>query len=572
MRYSKLFLPTLKEVPSEAEIISHKLMLRSGMIRRLASGLYSYLPLGLKALRKVETIVREEMVRAGAQEVLLPMVQPRELWEESGRWQRYGKELLRFKDRHEHDFCLGPTHEEVITDLVRREVRSYRDMPLNLFQIQTKFRDEIRPRFGLMRGREFVMKDAYSFDVDEEALDRQYWNMFEAYCRIFERCGLDFKAVKADTGAIGGHESHEFMVIADTGEDEIASCTVCKWAANIELAEVKLGSDSGDGGEAFDEIKKVNTPGVKQVEDVSEFLKVPLHRIVKSLVLETDKKDVVVAMVRGDHKLNEVKMKKVLGCDELTLAKEATVERVTGAPIGFAGPVGLKEKVILIADNSIKSLRNFVVGANEKDAHLLNVNWDRDIKDVSFSDIRNITETDPCPECGSTIEIRRGIEVGHVFKLGTKYSEAMGATFLDKDGKERPIVMGCYGIGVSRTVQAAIEQNHDELGIVFPKPIAPFDLIVTVVNVKDEELRASGENIYKAALSKGIDCLFDDRDMRPGVKFKDAELIGIPVRITVGKRLKEDGSVEVFHRKTRQVELVPIEKLEDVLHSLKYSS
>ncbi len=564
MRYSQLFLPTLKEDPKEAEIVSHKLMLRAGMIRRLAAGLYTYLPLGLRSLRRVEAIVREEMVRAGAQEVLMPLVQPKELWEESGRWDKFGKELLRFKDRHDRDFCLGPTHEEVITDLVRNEVRSYRDMPLNLFQIQTKFRDEIRPRFGLMRAREFVMKDAYSFDVDFEALDRQYWNMYHTYTRIFERCGLDFKAVKADTGAIGGHESHEFMVLADTGEDQIASCTVCKWASNIELAEV-----AQENGHLVDrdtpeaDLKEVDTPGVKRAEDVCAFLNVPIDKLVKSLVVQTDKGDVVVAMVRGDHELNEVKLRNALGAEDVRLADDETVRRVTGAPVGFAGPIGLREGVTLIGDRAIQGLKNFVVGANKADAHFVNVNWARDVGDVVFKDIRNITSEDVCPECGAPIEIRRGIEVGHVFKLGTKYSEAMGATFLDKDGKERPIVMGCYGIGVSRTVQAAIEQNFDENGIVFPKSIAPFDLIITIVNIKNEQQRIAGERLYEVALKAGIECILDDRNERPGVKFKDSELIGIPVRLTVGKRFEKEGEVEVFYREKKETKTHSFDELMD---------
>lgn len=563
MRYSELFLPTLKEIPKEAEIVSHKLMLRAGMIRRLASGLYTYLPLGVRALKKVEAIVREEMVRAGAQEVLMPLVQPRELWEESGRWDRFGRELLRFKDRHQRDFCLGPTHEEVITDLVRHEVRSYRDMPLNFFQIQTKFRDEIRPRFGLMRAREFIMKDAYSFDVDEEALDRQYWNMYDAYSRIFERCGLVFKAVKADTGAIGGHESHEFMVLADSGEDRIASCTVCGWASNIELAEVSEKEEEAvwSARPLKEGPEPVRTPSVKRAEDVCNYLQVPVQTLVKTLVMVTDSGMVVLAMVRGDHELNEVKLRNVLGAQEVTMADEETVRRVTGAPAGFAGPVGLKERIPLIADNSLKNLTNFITGANEEDTHLKNVNWDRDVGDVLFSDIRNMTSDDTCPQCGSPIEMKRGIEVGHVFKLGTKYSESMGATFLDRDGRERPIVMGCYGIGVSRTVQAAIEQNHDDAGIVFPPSIAPFDLMITVVNIKDDGLREAGERLYDASRAQGLNCLYDDRNERPGVKFKDSELIGIPVRLTIGKRFQRSGEVEVFHRKDKRVDVISFDEL-----------
>ncbi len=577
MKCSQLFLPTLKNIPSEAEIASHRLMLRAGMIRRLASGLYTYLPLGLRALRKVEAIVREEMVNAGAQEIMMPIVQPAELWQESGRWDRYGRELLRIKDRHDRAFCLGPTHEEVITDLVRREVRSYRDMPLNLFQIHTKFRDEIRPRFGLMRAREFVMKDAYSFDVDEEALDRQYWNMYNAYMRIFERCGLEFKAVKADTGAIGGDVSHEFMVIADTGEDTVCSCLSCSWAANIELAEVRNSEISGQGAQdnsQLKELKKVSTPDVKTIEDVAKFLCVDTKRLVKSILFSTSSGEHALAMVRGDHEVNEVKLKRAIGCDDIFMADENVVLSVTGADVGFAGPVGLKESVRIFADNSIRGVKDFITGANEKDAHLLNVNWQRDIdlSMVTFADIRNITDHDLCPECGGRIELKKGIEVGHVFKLGTKYSEALGAAYLDKDGKERPIIMGCYGIGVSRVVQAAIEQNNDKNGIIFPTPIAPFELIITVINTKDKVLLLAAKEIYDIAEQSNIDCLLDDRNIRAGAKFKDADLIGIPVRITVGKRLKDSGEVEVFFRRNGAVKMVSFDDIkENLLRIISFS-
>ncbi len=560
MRYSKFFLPTLKEVPSEAEVISHKLMLRAGMIRKLASGIYSYLPYGLKALRKVEHIIREEMNRSGAQEVLLPMVQPAELWKETGRWEKYGKELLRFKDRHQRECCLGPTHEEVITDLVRREVRSYRDLPLNLYQIQTKFRDEIRPRFGLMRGREFVMKDAYSFDVDEEALDVTYRKMYEAYCQIFERCGLDFRPVEADTGTIGGHASHEFMVIADTGEDTIACCTKCGYAANVELAPVVPGKDDHDQPEEVEEpLKKVETIGLKKVEEVANYLKTKPKKLVKTLIFLADGEP-VIALVRGDHELNEIKLARHLGAETLELADEKTVKRITGAPSGFAGPVGLREKVRMIADYSVESLKNFVVGANEEDAHLINVNWGRDLELPELADIRIITERDRCPKCGGPIELKRGIEVGHIFKLGTKYSEKLGAYFLDSSGKERPMVMGCYGIGVGRTVAAAIEQNHDEKGIIFPMPIAPFQCIILVMNIKDQDMMKAGEILYEKLTNIGVETLLDDRKERAGVKFKDAELLGIPLQVVVGKRIKEDESVEIAVRATGQKEVIKVEQ------------
>ena len=550
MRYSQLFLPTLKESPAEAEVVSHKLMIRAGMIRKVASGLYTYLPLGLRSIRKVERIVREEMNRAGAQELLMPMVQPAELWQESGRWKLYGKELLRFKDRHGRDCCLGPTHEEVICDLVRREVRSYRDLPLNLYQIQAKFRDEIRPRFGLMRGREFIMKDAYSFDVDEEALDRTYSSMYQAYCRIFERCGLDFRPVEADTGSIGGHASHEFMVMADTGEDAIACCTACDYAANVELAPVvtEYPHEKGEPGT----MKEVATPGRRTVEEVTGFMGIGPDRLVKTLIFLADRRP-VAAMVRGDHELNEVKLKNLLGCEELVMADEETVKRVTGAPVGFAGPVGLEDGVELVADRAVGAMTTIVCGANKAETHLSGVMFGRDCPVPRYADIRVITEEDPCPRCGAAISIRRGIEVGHIFKLGTKYSEALGVTFLDDNGRERPAIMGCYGIGIGRTVAAAIEQNHDEKGIIFPRPIAPFDVIITVVNAKDGELVSAAESLEKELEGEGFEVLLDDRDERAGVKFKDAELIGIPVRVTVGKRLKSEGRVEVSFRRGGEV-------------------
>ncbi len=569
MRYSRFFLPTLKEVPAEAEVISHKLMLRAGMIRKLASGLYSYLPFGLRAIRKVENIIRDEMNRAGALEVLLPIVQPAELWQESGRWNHYGRELLRLKDRHGRACCLGPTHEEVITDLVRKEVRSYRDLPLNLYQIQTKFRDEIRPRFGLMRGREFIMKDAYSFDMDEEALDRTYQSMYETYCRIFERCGLDFRPVEADTGTIGGDVSHEFMVLADTGEDEIACCTVCDYAANVELAPAAAPPARPSTTAVVADMEEVSTPGKRTIEEVTAFLNVPPDRLVKTLVLMADGNP-VVALVRGDHELNEVKLKRALGVEELSFADEETVRRLTGAPVGFAGPVGLPEDIRVVADTALESLCDFVTGANKGDFHLVGVNWGRDLKPPEFRDIRIITCEDPCPRCGGRIEIKRGIEVGHIFKLGTKYSGALGATFLDSNGRQRPIVMGCYGIGVGRTVAAAIEQNHDERGIIFPVPLAPFQVIVTLVNTNDEVMARAAEGIYQELSGQGMEVLLDDRKERAGVKFKDAELIGIPVRITVGRKVKETGEVEITRRASGHTILVRTEDVtEEVLNILK---
>jgi prolyl-tRNA synthetase len=549
MRYSRFFLPTLKEVPAEAEVISHKLLLRAGMIRKLASGLYSYLPLGLRSLRKVEKIIREEMNRAGAQEVLLPMVQPSELWQESGRWERYGKELLRFEDRHGRASCLGPTHEEVITDIVRKEVRSYRDLPLNLYQIQTKFRDEIRPRFGLLRGREFLMKDAYSFDVDNEALEKTYQVMYKAYCQIFERCGLDFRPVEADTGSIGGHASHEFMVMADTGEDRIACCTSCDYAANVELAPVIQSPNHQITNESLVECKKVHTPGKRTVEEVTDFLRISASCLVKTLIVIADDRP-VAALIRGDHELNDVKLKRLLEVEDLNFAGDATVQSVTGAPVGFAGPVGLPEDLKVLADQDVSTLKNFVTGANEADAHFTGVNWGRDVSMPEFADIRVISEGDPCPRCKGKIELKRGIEVGHIFKLGTKYSEAMGATFLDANGKKQLTVMGCYGIGVGRTVAAAIEQNHDENGIIFPTPIAPFEVIISLINVTNTMMSEAAEDLYNGLMAQGIEVLLDDRKERPGVKFNDADLLGIPLRIVVGRRLKEKNEVEIRSRVT----------------------
>ncbi|OPL10881.1 MAG: proline--tRNA ligase [delta proteobacterium ML8_D] len=549
MKYSRFFLPTLKEVPAEAEVISHKLLLRAGMIRKLASGLYSYLPLGLKSLRKVEKIIREEMDNAGGQEVLLPIVQPSELWRESGRWEHYGRELLRFEDRHGRASCLGPTHEEVITDIVRKEVRSYRDLPLNLYQIQTKFRDEIRPRFGLMRGREFIMKDAYSFDVDDEALEKTYQVMYRTYCRIFERCGLDFRPVEADTGSIGGHASHEFMVMSNTGEDQIACCTSCNYAANVELAPVIQSPHNQNAESVNHQITKVSTPGKRSVKEVTDFLGIAADHLVKTLIMIADDRP-VAALIRGDHELNNIKLKRFLGVETLDFADEATVRSATGAPVGFSGPLGLSRGLKVIADQDISTLKNFVTGANEPDAHFTGVNWNRDIPVPEFADIRVITEGDPCPNCKGKIELKRGIEVGHIFKLGTKYSASMGATFLDDAGEKKPAVMGCYGIGVGRTVAAAIEQNHDENGIIFPISMAPFEVIISLVNINDNLLSKAAEDIYQGLLAQGVEVLLDDRDERPGVKFKDADLLGIPLRIVVGKRLKEKDEIEIRSRRT----------------------
>lgn len=562
MRYSQYFVPTVKETPADAEVVSHQLMLRAGMVRKVAAGIYSYLPLGLRSIRKFENIVREEMNRAGAIEILMPMVTPAELWQESGRWEQYGKELLRIKDRKDNPFCLGPTHEEVVTDIVRREVRSYRQMPLNLYQIQTKFRDEIRPRFGLMRGREFIMKDAYSFDVDEKGADSSYEKMYQSYRRIFERCGLKFRAVEADTGSIGGNWSHEFMVLADSGEDAIVSCNACDYAANVEKAESRL-IDSPEHSEPRP-LEKVHTPAKRSIQEVSDFLQLPAASTVKMLVVMADNKPIAV-LLRGDHDLNEIKLKKVIGCAELELATDEVIAKATGAPVGFLGPMG--QKIRIIADSTVKGLKNFVCGANEVDYHLKNVNLDRDFTVNEYADIRNVTHGDPCPRCsGGTLEMWRGIEVGHVFKLGMKYSKALNATFLDPDGKEQIVFMGCYGIGIGRTVAACIEQNHDANGIIFPLPIAPFHCIVSAVNPKDEAVSKAAELIYEKLLALGVEVLYDDRDERPGVKFKDADLIGIPLRIVVGAKNLADGKVELKERRGGEMELLLLEDAVNRVH------
>jgi prolyl-tRNA synthetase len=575
MRYSKYFMPTYKEIPSDAEIISHQLMLRAGMIRKLTSGIYTYLPAGLRSIKKVENIIREEMNRSGAIEILMPAVQPAELWQESGRWDHYGNELLRFKDRHNHDACFGPTHEEVITDLVRREIQSYKQMPINLYQIQTKFRDEIRPRFGLMRGREFIMKDGYSFDIDEEGADRSYDIMNETYSRIFQRCGLRFRAVEADTGAIGGSYSHEFMVLSDTGEDQIMNCTECNYAANLERAEVTLRHNRPETAKYdMNPMEEVDTPDIKTVEELTSFLSISPDELIKTLIFVVDE-DVVAVLVRGDHEINETKLKNFLGAQDVELAHEELVEEATGAPMGFAGPVGLKTK--LFADHAVKGMKNFVTGGNRKDLHLRNVNLGRDFKVDSFGDLRFITPQDSCPKCSGKIQFGRGIEVGHIFKLGTKYSKALKAVFLDEQGKERPIIMGCYGIGVGRTVAAAIEQNHDEKGIIFPIPISPFEVTILPLQIHESSVAETAEKIYTDLLDHDIDALLDDRDERAGVKFNDGDLLGIPVRVTVGLRGVRNGQLEVKLRAESESIVVPIEyasatiieKTKDLYDSLK---
>ena len=567
MRWSRWYIPTLKEAPGDAEVISHKLLLRAGMIRKLTSGIYTWLPLGLRALNRAANIVREEMDRAGAQEILMPGVQPADLWRESGRWEFYGKELLRFKDRHERDYCLGPTHEEVVTDLLRGEVRSYRQLPLNLYQIQSKFRDEIRPRFGLMRGREFLMKDAYSFDRDDAGADESYKAMFAAYKRIFSRMGLRFRPVEADTGSIGGNFSHEFMVLAETGEDTIAFCNECDWSANVERARVV--APEAVTGQACPAASEVNTPDQHTIADLSAFLGIPETALVKTLLFEVDGKP-VAALVRGDRELNEIKLKNAFNGHEVELAAPEKVMAWTRSPLGFAGPVGLAEGcpgVRVVADHELAAGNGWVTGANKADTHLKDVDLDRDVPGLSYADLRDITESDPCPRCGGRVSLAKGIEVGHVFKLGTKYSEALRAVFLDEEGREQTMIMGCYGIGVSRVIAACIEQNNDADGIVFPPPLAPFEAVLLNLDPKKEEVAARADEIYAALREEGVDVLLDDREERPGVKFKDADLIGLPMQLVVGGKGLGRGIVEVKDRRSGEKGELPLEGFMEAFRS-----
>jgi len=548
MRSSQLFITTLKEAPNEAELVSHKLMLRAGLIRRLGSGLYTWMPLGLRVLRKVEAVVREEMDRAGANELLMPAVQPAELWQESGRWALFGPQMLKIKDRHERDFCFGPTHEEVITDLVRREVKSYRQLPLNLYQIQTKFRDEIRPRFGVMRAREFLMKDAYSFHSSRVCLEQTYAVMHGTYTRIFERLGLRFRAVAADTGAIGGSGSHEFHVLADSGEDAIAWCPQSDYAANVELAEAVAPAAPRLAPSAA--MTQVATPKMHSIEEVAAGLGVPASSIVKTLLMVDEAGSTVALLVRGDHTLNEVKAGKLTGLEgALRFANEAEVRAAAGCGAGSIGPVGLTVRVV--ADRSVAVMADWVCGANEDGFHLTGVNWGRDLPEPEVADIRNAEAGDASPDGKGTLEIARGIEVGHIFQLGNKYSSAMGATYLDESGQSQVIEMGCYGIGVSRIVAAAIEQNHDERGIIFPAAMAPFQVVVLALGLaKSAAVKETAERLYAELQAAGVDVLFEDRDERPGVLFADMELVGIPHRITVGDRALANGEVEYKCRRT----------------------
>ncbi len=548
MRWSQTFIPTHKEDPAEAEVISHKLMVRAGMMRKLTSGVYTYLPLGLRAIHKVEHIVREEMNRAGAVELLMPILHPSELWRESGRWNVYGRELMKLKDRHDRDFALGPTHEEVITDLLRGQIRSYRKLPLTLYQIQTKFRDEIRPRFGVMRSREFVMKDAYSFHADEDSLDETYRRMYEAYTRIFLRCGLATAPVLADSGAIGGDVTHEFMVLANTGESEILSCE-CGYAASAEGAHSRISPFIID--EKPKAAEKVSTPGVHTVEQVTQFLGVNAKRLVKTILYRCDSRMVAV-LIRGDREINEAKVRRALGCEQLEMATPEEIQDITGAPVGFSGPVGV-EGAELIADLSLEGLANVVVGANEDQAHIVNANFPRDFPIERFEDLHLAQVGDLCSRCGKPLSSRRGIEVGQIFKLGTKYSTSMKATFLDQNGDQKPFIMGCYGIGITRTVAAAIEQYHDEAGIIWPMTIAPYQLLVLPLNVAHPETLETAEALYEAASEAGVEVLLDDRDERAGFKFKDADLIGIPLRLTVGEKSLEQEQVELKLRSQEKV-------------------
>jgi prolyl-tRNA synthetase len=565
MRLSQFFLPTEKEDRSEAVVASHRLMIRAGMIRQLTAGVYCYLPLGLRAVRKVAQIVREEMNRAGAHELLLPALQPAELWRESGRWDHFGPELVRLRDRNDREFCLGPTHEEVITDLVRKEIRSYRQLPVNLYQIQTKFRDERRPRFGVMRGREFTMKDAYSFDATDQGAEESYWKMHEAYSRMFRRCGLRFRAVEADTGAIGGSFSHEFMVLAESGEDAIVSCNGCQYAANVERAEIAPTAVT-PSEEAMLPLERVATPGMRTVEEVCGFLGVEPYRLIKTLIYRENGEPLAI-LVRGDREVNEAKVRLALGIAQMELADEALIAQVTGAPMGFSGPVGLGKKpsgpkVRIVADQEVKAMVNAVVGANEADAHFIHANPSRDFWVDLWGDFRAAVAGDACPRCaGGRFEVWRGIEVGHIFKLGTKYSEAMGATFQDEKGQEHPMIMGCYGIGIERTVAAAIEQNHDKDGIIFPMAIAPFQVIVLCIQPDQPHVVRASESLYEELLEARVEALLDDREERPGSKFKDADLIGIPLRVNVGARMLKEGKVELRHRATGQVELLSPERV-----------
>ena len=551
MRWSRCFIHTLREVPSDADVVSQKLMMRAGMIRKVAAGIYTYLPLGLRSIQKLENIVREEMERAGSTELMMPAIQPAELWMESGRWQKYGKELLRIKDRHDRDFVFGPTHEEVITETVRDSVNSWRQLPVNLYQIQTKFRDEVRPRFGLMRGREFIMKDAYSFHGSAESLDEAYQAMREAYSRVFHRCGLDHVPVEADTGNIGGSASHEFMVLAQSGEDAVVSCPSCRYGANVEKATSKFFDDEIEPAPS-EAVAELHTPGAQTLEDVARFLGRPTSDLVKTLVFETELGAVMV-LIRGDREGNEVKIKNRLGAQWMEMIAESRFEEATGGPVGYCGPVGTKCARVL-ADHSLRGRKRWIVGANKADHHLDYAVPGRDFPEPEYGDFTTARAGDVCVRCGTALEMYRGIEVGHVFKLGTKYSQSMHCEYLDESGKRMPMIMGCYGLGITRTVAAAIEQSHDDDGIIWPIPIAPFEVVVTVVG-REESVLAAATDAYRKLLDAGIEAVLDDRDERPGVKFKDADLVGFPLRIAAGAKSLANGQLEWSWRKDRVKQL-----------------
>ena len=558
MKMSNMLISTLREVPAEAEIDSHKLMLRAGMMRKMAAGVYNYMPLGLKVLKKIEDIVREEMNAAGAQEFLASAMIPAELWQESGRWDAYGAEMFRLKDRGNRDFCLGPTHEEVFTDIARNEIKSYKQLPLNLYQIQTKYRDERRPRFGVMRSREFIMKDAYSFDRNQEGLDIVFDKMHDAYVKIFNRCGLDAKCVQADSGAIGGSNSAEFMVKSEVGEDDVVFCDCCNYAANIEKA---VCTPEKEEKQEMLEVKESETPNARTIEEVAAFFGKDAKKFAKTILFNADGK-IVAVMVRGDREINEVKVANAIGeVNSLELASNEEVQNATGAAVGFAGPIGIKVDILLV-DAEVANMYNFIVGANKTGYHLENVNYGRDFEGT-VGDFRNVTAGEKCPDCGSTVSIARGTEVGHIFKLGTKYSVAMNANFIDEDGKEKPFVMGCYGIGVTRTMASIIEQHHDENGIIWPLAVAPYHVSVIPVNVKDEEQVRVANELYNQLISMGVEALLDDRNERAGVKFKDSELMGIPMRITVGKKIG-DGEVE-FKLRNGEMEVVKISDVPSIV-------
>lgn len=558
-----MYAPTLREVPSEAEIASHQLLLRAGFMRKSTNGMYSYLPLAWRVIKKIEEIIREEMDNAGAQEIMMPIMQPAEIWEESGRWGAYGAEMIRLKDRHGHEYCLGPTHEEMVTTLVKNDVRSYRQLPLNLYQIQDKFRDERRPRFGLMRSRDFIMKDAYSFDRDEAGLDKTYQIMYDAYTNIFNRCGLTFRPVEADSGAIGGNGSHEFMVLADSGEAEIVYCTECEYAADIEKAE--LHKIEAPAEEALP-VAEVETPDCKTIADVCAFLNAPVEKSMKAVAFKSEK-GLILCFVRGDHEVNEIKVVNTVGVTEVEMADESMLAEA-GTCGGYMGPVGIDpKKAIIVVDQSVMEMHNICCGANKEGYHLLNVNPGRDFTPAYVADIRLMAEGDPCPHCGAKVGKARGIEVGQVFKLFTKYSQAMKATFLDENGKEQPMVMGCYGIGVGRTMAACVEQCNDKDGMIWPAAIAPYHVLVVPVNVKDEASYAKAEEIYAQLQHAGLEVVIDDRKERPGVKFKDADLIGYPLRVVVGPKTLTEGALEVKARKTGEVAMLPLDS--DYVETIK---